>query len=188
MEFVEPIRNKKKIEDIKKYLYGNKRNSLLFILGINTALRASDLLSLKYKDIIDIDGEPLEYIKLRDTKTNKHNKLPFAKNVIKAIREYVAEDFKGDLEQYVFKSRKGENKPITRQAAWQIMKDIGNAVNVSDLGIHSLRKTWAYHSFKAGTDIVIIQDMLNHSSPAVTLRYIGITQDDKDRAILSLNL
>lgn len=72
--------------------------------------------------------------------------------------------------------------------AWKIIKEAAEAVGVKDIGTHSLRKTWAYHSYKAGTDIVIIQDMLNHSSPAITLRYIGITQDEKDRAVLSLDL
>ncbi|WP_339227829.1 site-specific integrase [Oceanobacillus sp. FSL K6-2867] len=188
MEFVEPIRDKKKIDDIRKYLSSNKRDSLLFTLGINSALRVSDLLSLKFEDIVDVNGKPVDYIKLRDTKTNKHNRLPLTKKVKKAIAEHHMENFKGGRGDYVFCSRKGTNQPIQRQAAWKIIKDAAGAVGVKDVGSHSLRKTWAYHSYKAGTDIVIIQDMLNHSAPSVTLRYIGITQDEKDRAVLSLDL
>lgn len=188
MEFVEPIRDRKKIEDMKKYLSSNKRNFLFFVLGINSALRVSDLLALRFKDIVDEDGTPLDHIKLRDTKTGKHNRLPLTKKVKRAIVEYYNEYYKGNMDGYVFYSRKGENSPINRQMAWKIIRYAGKAIGVNDLGVHSLRKTWAYHSYKAGTDIVIIQDMLNHSSPSVTLRYIGITQDEKDRAVLALDL
>lgn len=188
MEFVEPIRDRKKIQDMKKYLQGNKRNLLFFTLGINSALRVSDLLELKFEDIIDEQLQPLDHIKLKETKTGKHNKIAISKGVKKAIVSYVQDFYKSSLSDYVFYSRKGGNKSIQRAMAWKIMKETAEAVGVKDIGTHSLRKTWAYHSYKAGTDIVIIQDMLNHSSPAITLRYIGITQDEKDRAVLSLDL
>lgn len=188
MEFVEPIRDRKKINDIKKYLQGNKRDYLFFTLGINSALRVSDLLELKFEDLVNDKLTPLEHIKLKETKTGKHNKIAISNGVKKAIVSYVQDYYKGNLSDYVFYSRKGENKPIQRAMAWKIIKSAAEAVGVRDIGTHSLRKTWAYHSYRAGTDIVIIQDMLNHSSPAITLRYIGITQDEKDRAILSLDL
>ncbi|MCR1833144.1 site-specific integrase [Oceanobacillus caeni] len=188
MEFVEPIRDKKKIADIKKYLSDNKRDALLFTLGINSALRVSDLLQLKYSDVIDGSGNPVDYIVLRDTKTNKHNRLPLTKKVKKAITEHVEANYCDDLNAYLFQGRKKTGKPIQRQAVYRIISNAAEAVGLNNIGSHSLRKTWAYHSYKAGTDIVIIQDMLNHSSPAITLRYIGITQDDKDRAVLSLDL
>ncbi|MBD1222760.1 tyrosine-type recombinase/integrase [Virgibacillus halodenitrificans] len=189
MEFVEPIRDKNKIEAIRKLLSGNKRDVLLFTLGVNSALRVSDLINLKWVDVVDDNGKPHDYITLRDTKTNKHNRLPLTKKVKKAIQEHYQQNFKGGgLDQYLFQSRKGYNQPLKRQAVWRIIKDAAKDVGVKNIGSHSLRKTWAYHSYKAGTDIVIIQDMLNHSAPSVTLRYIGITQDDKDRAVLSLDL
>ncbi|WML44078.1 site-specific integrase [Neobacillus sp. PS3-40] len=188
MEFVEPIRDRKKIDDIKKYLQSNKRDYLLFVLGINSALRVSDLLELKFEDLIDANLKPLDHIKLKETKTGKHNKIAISKGVKKAIVDYVKHYYKGQLSDYIFYSRKGNNQPIQRQMAWRLIKKAADVVGVKDIGSHSLRKTWAYHSYKAGTDIVIIQDMLNHSSPSVTLRYIGITQDEKDRAVLTLDL
>jgi integrase len=188
MEFVEPIRDRKKIEAMKKLLQGNKRDYLLFVLGINSALRVSDLLELKFRDLISDKQKPHAHIKLKETKTGKHNKIAISKGVSKAIINYVESFYKGDLDDYVFYSRKGNNQAIKRQQAWRVIKGVADMVGVKDIGSHSLRKTWAYHSYKAGTDIVIIQDMLNHSAPSVTLRYIGITQDEKDRAILSLDL
>ena len=56
------------------------------------------------------------------------------------------------------------------------------------IGTHTLRKTFGYHAYKAGTDLAIIQQMVNHSSPAVTPRYLGISRDDRDAVYLSLNL
>lgn len=188
MEYVEPIRNKKKIADIRKYLASNKRDTLLFTLGINSALRVGDLLALQFNDVITDDGKPTDYIVLRDTKTNKHNRLPLTNKAKKAIQEHCIANYTGDMEAYLFQGRKHTGKHIQRQAVYRIISKAGHAVGLDSIGSHSLRKTWAYHSYKAGTDIAIIQDMLNHSSPSVTLRYIGITQDDKDRAVLSLDL
>ncbi|WP_203246326.1 site-specific integrase [Sporosarcina beigongshangi] len=187
MEFVEPIRDRKKIEAMKRQLHKSKRDTLLFILGINTAFRVSDLLSLQYKDLIDDKLKPLDHVTLIETKTGKNNKVALTKGVKKAIVDYVEEAFKGDMNGYVFASRKGD-KPIQRQQAWQIIKDAANVVGVKGIGTHSLRKTFGFHQYQAGTDITLLMDMLNHSSPAVTLRYIGITQDQKDRAVLALDL
>ncbi|WP_429822016.1 tyrosine-type recombinase/integrase [Domibacillus aminovorans] len=68
------------------------------------------------------------------------------------------------------------------------MQEAAQQLGLKNIGTHSLRKTFAYHQYQAGTDIVLLQDMLNHSSPSVTLRYIGITQDEKDRAVKALDL
>ncbi|MGE7219625.1 tyrosine-type recombinase/integrase [Priestia koreensis] len=189
MKFVEPIRDRKKIDVMKKLLASHPRDQLLFIMGINSALRVSDLLELTFGDVIDEAGECLEHIRLKETKTGKYNKIAIPRGVKKAIRQYSTLIYQGDLSQYLFQSRKGDNQPINRKTAWAIIQQAAKEAGIRDnIGAHSLRKTWAYHSYKAGTDILIIQDMLNHSSAAITLRYIGITQDEKDRAILSLDL
>jgi integrase len=190
MKVVEPIRDRKKIDLMKKILAaGSPRDHLLFVMGINSALRVGDLLGLTYNDVIDEKGEPLDHLRLRETKTKKNNKIAIPKGVKKAIKDYVAEFYQGNLDEYLFKSRKGENQPITRKHAWSIIQKAADEAEVRDnIGAHSLRKTWAYHSYKAGVDVNIIQDLLNHSSPSVTRRYIGITQDEKDRAVLSLDL
>lgn len=188
MKFVEPIRDRKKIETIKISLKDKPRDHLLFLIGINTALRVSDLLELKYKDVMDQDGKLYTHFELKETKTGKNNKIAMTKGVQKALKPYIKNNFTGDLDHYIFKSRKGDNQPINRKSAWRIIQESANAVGLRNIGAHSLRKTFAYHQYKSGTDITLLQDMLNHSSPAVTLRYIGITQDQKDRAVLALDL
>lgn len=195
MEFVEPIRDRKKIDAMKRYLSSSPRDYLLFVIGINTAFRVSDLLTLRYCDVMDlIDGKVrlFDYFQLKETKTKKNNKVVMTKGVQRALGDYIEDHFEGDLNEYIFKSRKrdkqGKTQAINRKSAWRIIQTAAEQLGLRNIGGHSLRKTFAYHQYRAGTDIVLLQDMLNHSSPSVTLRYIGITQDEKDRAIKSLDL
>ncbi|WP_155520224.1 tyrosine-type recombinase/integrase, partial [Carnobacterium maltaromaticum] len=81
------------------------------------------------------------------------------------------------------------NKPLSRQGLWLIINDAAKRVELKNTGTHSMRKTFGYFLYsKNSIPIEIIQDLLNHSSAKETLRYIGITQEDKDTAIMSLDL
>lgn len=192
MEFVEPIRDRKKIDAMKKLLSDSPRDYLLFVIGINTAFRVSDLLTLKYSDVMDSKGRLLEHFTLNETKTGKNNKVAMTKGVQKALNEYIQKNYDGNINDYLFKSRKrdkeGNSQPINRKSAWRIIQQTAEQLGLNNIGSHSLRKTFAYHQYQMGTDIVLLQDMLNHSAPSVTLRYIGITQDEKDRAVKALDL
>jgi integrase len=119
MEFVQPIREKKKIEDMKKWLIAQSpRDHLLFVLGINSSLRISDILKMKVEDVFTENGKPQTSYELREQKTGKTKKFPFGKNVQKAIEAFL-NDFQGNRKDYLFPSRKGKNTPITRQHAKQ---------------------------------------------------------------------
>lgn len=192
MEIVQPIRDKKKIEAMKKVLSGNKRDALLFTLGINCGLRISDILLMNVGDVIDEKGRVRDVYELREKKTGKPKRFPFGKNVQKAILDYL-DGYAGDPNRPLFVSRKadkvGNDRPITRQQAYDILNAAAKAVGIRDaIGTHSLRKTFGYHAYKAGTDVILLQQLFNHSAPSVTLRYIGITQDDIDSVIIGLNL
>ncbi|AHF07078.1 site-specific integrase [Desulfitobacterium metallireducens] len=186
MEFVQPIRERKKIDAMKKLLKGsNIRDYVLFTLGINSGLRVSDLLQLKVADVIDEKGRIRDRITIREKKTGKTKTFPFSDTVIKALREYVPNLSTGSA---LFPSRKGRT-PITRQQAYRILNDAAKVIGVKDkIGTHTLRKTFAYHAYISGVDVTRIQALLNHSSPRETLRYIGITQDELDDVYLNLNL
>ena len=186
MEFVEPIRDRKKIEAMKKVLRGDSlRNHALFTLGINSGLRVSDLLKLMVSDVMDEKGRVKDRITVREKKTGKTKTFPFSDTVIKALKEYLL----GTLpEVSLFPSRKGGG-PITRQQAYRIINDAAKTVGIKDkIGTHTLRKTFGYHAYISGVDVTRIQSLLNHSSPKETLRYIGITQDELDDVYLNLNL
>ncbi len=187
MQIVEPIRNKKKIEDMKKVLKANNlRDYCLFVLGINSGLRISDLLNLKISDVAE--GKKIkDRISLREQKTGKIKDFPIGATSVKALKEYLDETgYTPD--DYLFKSRKGSG-PIGREQAWRILSEAADTVGITDsIGTHTLRKTFGYWAFKSGVDITRIQKLLNHSSPGVTLAYIGITQDELDDVYLNLNL
>ena len=182
METVQPIRDITKIEGMKQYLLKRPfgaRNHLLFTLGINSGLRVSALLRLKLNDITDETGCPAKRIRIREKKTGKEKNFPVTKKCQAAIELYLGTLAAPKPNAPVFLSKKGG--PITRQAAWQILNAAAEAVGIKEnIGTHTLRKTWGYHSYNAGAPLEVIQAALNHTSPKDTLRYIGITQDDVD--------
>ena len=84
--------------------------------------------------------------------------------------------------EFLIKSRNGYNNPLTRERAYQIIEELGEMCGIDDLGTHSMRKTFGYHYYHQTKDIAFLQKIFNHSSPAITLHYIGIEQDYQDRA------
>jgi site-specific recombinase XerD len=102
---------------------------------------------------------------------------------------YIEKTGETGLNGYIFTSRKGENKPITRQRAWQVINEAAEAVGIKDeIGTHTLRKTFGYHARMKGVSIELIQKLFNHSAPSITMKYIGITQDELDNVYFNLNL
>lgn len=184
MNFVQPIRDSDLIEQICFYLkYKNERDYILFLLGIYTALRISDILKLKVKDL-----KNKNYITINEQKTKrkKNNKRTIE------IHSYLKRELKKYLEdkeehEYVIKSRKGINRPISRERAYMILKDIADKFHLESLGCHSMRKTMGYHLYKKTKDLVLVQQALNHEDTSYTLRYIGIEQDTVNNAITKLN-
>ena len=77
--------------------------------------------------------------------------------------------------------------PITRQQAYNILSQASSAFGLDSIGTHTLRKTFGYHMYQQTHDAVTIKEILNHSDISVTLRYIGINQDNKDKAIKGLS-
>lgn len=168
----------------------NLRDYCLFTLGINSGLRISDLLNLKINDVIDRLGKIQERISLREKKTNKAKDFPISDVAGKAIIEYLKTRIY-ELDEPLFISQKQKNGklPLQRQQAHKIIHDAAKAIGIKDnIGTHTLRKTFGYHAYKSGVPVEKIQKLFNHSTPGITLRYIGITQEDLDTIYLNLNL
>jgi len=187
MEFVQPIRDLKQIETIKKLLkQQNLRDYCLFTLGINSGLRISDLLKLKVVDVV-FNSKIKDRIRIREKKTNKFKDFPLSKNATSAIKEYLkTRDYSENEPLFISRKNKGF---LLRQQAYKIINDVAKSIGITEkIGTHTLRKTFGYHAYNNGYDITLIQKLFNHSSPSVTLRYIGITQDELDDVYLSLDL
>lgn len=155
----------------------------MFVLGINSGLRISDILSLKVADVIDEKGKVRDRISLKEQKTGKAKDFPINKAVATELRKvsYTSR------EDALFKSQKGGS--ISRVTAYRELNAAAARAGLDyQLGTHSLRKTFGYHAIKNGTPVYIIQKLLNHSSEKVTLRYVGITREVMDDVYVKINL
>lgn len=172
MNIVQPIRDIDTIHAIQSTLKTkNKRDYLLFNIGIYVGIRISDILNIKVRDIKNKD-----FFYLREIKTNKEKMLPIQNTLKREIAEYIDENNLTNSD-YLFKSRKMPHKPITRVQAYNILKRISNEFKLESIGTHTLRKTFGYHFYKKTKDVALLMTIFNHSDPSITLRYIGISQD-----------
>ncbi len=189
MHTVEPLRDKRHIDAIKKVLAAqNLRDAAWFTLGINTGLRISDLLSLTVGDVRVSKNQWQARIRIRERKTGKAKDFPLSDSAKKVLAAYLATRPTAQLLDPLFPSRKW-GQPLGRSHAWQIMHTAARLVGVTDpVGTHTLRKTFGYWAYQSGVDLTVIQDLLNHSSPGTTLAYIGIRREDRDAVYLGLNL
>jgi integrase len=192
MERVEPIRSVKKINDLKKYLLGsgNIRNYALVVLGLNSALRISDILNLTWGDVFDFEENEFKtHVYIREKKTGKNKKFLLNQNATGAILRLSKRLGHINVSEYIFKSREGQNKPISRYMAIKIIKEGCKAVGIKEhIGCHSLRKTFGYHSWKKGVPIPVLMELYNHSNQAITKLYLGINQDDIDNVYRLIEL
>jgi integrase len=173
---VEPIRRIEDIKSIKKLLAGNLRDSLLFTLGINNGLRIGDLLKLKVRDVQGV--KPGETVRVREQKTGKDNVLVINKATHKALQDYL-DQTELDLDDYLFQSQKGKG-PLSVSYVNRLVKSWCRQINLrGNYGTHTLRKTFGYiQRIQYGVGFELLCKRFNHSSPAVTMRYLGI--EDKE--------
>ena len=172
-----------------------RRNKMLFLIGINVGLRASDLTQLRwsyfYKNDMTFKKSYVLQPK-KQRKTGKFVEIFFNKTVRKAIENYVNDYPIEDLNGYLFKSRKGDN-PITERGLWKIIVDVAADANIEkNVGSHSLRKTWARNIYDNAEDkreaLVMLQECLRHSDSLTTLRYISIMDEEKKDMYESIEL
>lgn len=195
MQFVEPIREKKKIAQIKNLLKGEGRyrDLLFFVVGVNTALRASDLLNLRVGDFMDTDGEMLDGFYVNEQKTKKRRRVNINSAIKDALADYLAAypGIVASPDNYLFFNVKTNryDEPIKRGMAWRIIADICEQVGLrGNYGTHTLRKTWGYQARMSGVDLGLIMKTLNHSNMEETKLYLGITDDELAEIANRLNI
>ena len=171
-QLVEPIKNKKDIKLLEEYLcLKSKRNRLIFVFGINTGLRVSDILNLNVSDVKD-----KTYVEIREKKTKKYKRFPLNNKIRELLNEYLVDK---DINEPLFVGK--SNKRLHRSIVYRFLNSACKQINLPiNVGTHTMRKTFGYHHYKQFNDIALLQKILNHSSQSITLRYIGITQEEID--------
>ncbi len=243
MNTTQPIRDKKQLHDFKEYYASQAqdkpnalRNQTLIILGLNTALRISDILRLTWNDVFD--GKKVKkHIVIREQKTGKENHILInaeAKNILlKYFRSQLRKNKKSQENQetqqnsqdsnksrtapkkqnsqqkqtaqknkkaqkpqtpaemgnsYLFPSPKKEGGHLSRYQAHRIISHAAKELHMEHVSCHSLRKTFGYHAWKQGVQPALLMSIFNHSSWQITMRYLGITQDEKDKVFAKIVL
>lgn len=186
--------------EAKKYIW--ERNKLMVFLGMNIGLRGSDLCKLRWSDILNNSGEIVDKTRVRPQKTTKETSnrrkkgntiditpsytgkyvdIFLSDNVRTVIKEYLDKYPYSNREDYIFLSRKGNDKPIGRKRLANIVKEVSTGID-GNYGSHSLRKTFGYHKYNNSSDktkaLVYLQKLFGHDSTATTMRYIGILNED----------
>ena len=201
----DPIKDMQDIFRISEFLISQNRyrDNMLFIVGINFGLRVSDLLVLRFADLINPDCTFRDCFAIIEKKTSntrkvkKNRYISINTAVIEAVTLFLENTPNVRLSDYLFRSESNrgsnQNKPINRKSVDRILKGIGNDLGLTaHMSTHTLRKTFGYHqmvmSGNAPRKLLLLQKIFGHSTSAMTLDYIGITLEEIEDAYRNLNL
>lgn len=192
MAKTQPLKELEQINALKDYFYqrGEFRNYALIVIGLNTSLRISDILTLRWRDVYNFCTNTYrQHITVLEKKTQKQNIVAINAAIIEVLELLRKYETETGPENYLFVSRKGENKPITRNYAFTLIKNASNSLGFEDnISCHSLRKTFGYQAWKQGVQPALLMSIYNHSSYEITKRYLGITQDERDEVFMKVLL
>lgn len=192
MGTTQPIRDRQELQNFSTYYKDEKpnlRNYALVVLGLNTALRISDLLHLRWNDLYDFEKLCFrDHLLIKEQKTGKRNRIAINEKAREAMQMYFNER-NPEADEFIFSKRTNPYKPLSRSQAYRIIKDDANHTTSEEaVSCHSLRKTFGYFAWQEGVQPALLMDVFNHSSYAITKRYLGIEQDEKDLVYLNINI
>ncbi|MDE6911886.1 MAG: tyrosine-type recombinase/integrase [Lachnospiraceae bacterium] len=187
MSTTQPIRDKKSLQSFRNFYRDRKehlRNYTIIVMGLNTALRINDILHLTY-DMVYQNHKVRSHIVVKERKTGKENRILLNSETRHLLAKYRKELIKTTMYQegnpYLFPSPKKSGAPLSRYQAYRMITAAAKALNLGEhISCHSLRKTFGYHAWKQGANQVMLMTIFNHSSFAITRRYLCIDQDEKD--------
>ena len=209
MSITQTIRNPEQLSEFRNfYLASNERNYALIVIGLNTALRISDVLGLKWGDVYSKHSFK-EHVVVREKKTGKENIIRFNRSCTDALdlyRRKTVEAYaslnnrlnilynEADLDRYlndryIFESPRVPGQPLSRQQAFRIIKKAACDIGIEGtISCHSLRKTFGYHAWNKGCPPALLMNIYNHSSYEITKRYLCIDQDERDEIFMKNEL
>jgi integrase len=180
---VKPIKDKEVLKNFASELLRNKhgqRDYTIFVFGIFTGLRISDILNLK---VNDVKGKlKTDIIEKKTGKKRTLNLMQLTNQII----IYLDEEHDGQSE-WLFPSPRDNTKHLATHQFYKIMQKTAESLNLDYIGTHSLRKTFGYSYYKKTKDLTSLMKILNHSSQSVTLRYIGIEEEELQSSLDNFN-
>ena len=182
---VYPIRDKNDLKRIYDWFIENdlEKYAVLFKFGCYTGLRASDILAFKVKDLYKVDE-----IVIREIKTGKVKKFPLNPFLKPILNSYIERHKLVNKPDTALFAGRGDNE-VDRSQVYRLINKACNALDIKqNVGTHTMRKTFGYFHYRQFHDIAVLQTIYNHASPDVTLRYIGITQEEVDNTYVTLDL
>lgn len=191
-QLVLPIKDTNVLHEVEDTLLHNfrygRRNYTVFQVGKATLLRVSDVLTLKKSDVYNPDGSIKKNAYIKDKKTGKSNTL-YLKPVKDDLVTYYSWLRDNNIEsEWLFPSTLHHDRHITEKQYYKIMHKVGDLLGINYLGTHTMRKTGAYRVYiQTNYNIGLVMELLNHSSEAMTLKYLGLDQVSREKMLDQVN-
>ena len=187
-QLVLPIKDTNVLHEVEDTLLHNfregRRNYTIFQVGKATLLRVSDVLALRRNEIYETDGDIKKNAYIRDKKTGKPNIL-----YLKPVKQDLIDYFnwlneKNIQSEWLFPSSRDYSRHITEKQFYKVMAKTGDLLGINYLGTHSMRKSGAYRVYtQTHYNIGLVMSLLNHSSEAMTLKYLGLDQVSREKML-----
>lgn len=189
-QIVLPIKDDEVLKQVQDTLLNNfksgRRNYTIFQVGKATLLRVSDVLRLKQTDVFDDYGAIKQHAFIKDKKTGKRNTLylkPVMMDLVMYQQWLKRNDYEGTTE-WLFPSTTRPQKHIDERQFYNVMAKVGDLLDINYLGTHTMRKTGAYRVYvQSNYNIGLVMKLLNHSSEAMTLAYLGLDQVSREHML-----
>lgn len=189
-QIVLPIKDNEILKQVQDTLLNNfksgRRNYTIFQVGKATLLRVSDVLRLKQADVFDDYGAIKQHAFIKDKKTGKRNTLylkPVMMDLVMYQQWLKRNGYEGTTE-WLFPSTTRPQKHIDERQFYNVMAKVGDLLDINYLGTHTMRKTGAYRVYvQSNYNIGLVMKLLNHSSEAMTLAYLGLDQVSREHML-----
>ena len=187
-QIVLPIKDSNVLKEVQDTLLhsfeAGRRNYTIFQVGKATLLRVSDVMRLRYNDVYNLDGSVKNNAYIHDKKTGKKNILylnPIENDLIIYWAWLCERDIKSE---WLFPSLRDNSRHITEKQFYKVMAKVGDLLGINYLGTHTMRKTGAYRVYEQSNyNIGLVMRLLNHSSEAMTLEYLGLDQQSREKIL-----
>lgn len=189
-QVVLPIKDSNVLAEVQDTLLHNfkagRRNYTIFQVGKATLLRVSDVLRLKQTDVFDDYGAIRQHAFIKDKKTGKPNTLYLrpVTNDLAIYQQWLKRNRYEGTTEWLFPSTTRPDKHIDERQFYNVMHKVGELLNINYLGTHTMRKTGAYRVYvQSNYNIGLVMRLLNHSSEAMTLAYLGLDQVSREHML-----